>query len=150
VDPHVRRAIAEDAPMLADLVERSYQHYVPRIGLRPMPMDADYADVVLSKMVWVAELDHEVAGLVVISLEPDRVLIDNLAVSPDFQGHGIGSRLLTLAEDTARSAGVAEVRLFTHELMVENIRYYVSRGYDETHRQQENGFSRVFFSKRLT
>jgi ribosomal protein S18 acetylase RimI-like enzyme len=78
------------------------------------------------------------------------VLIDNLAVSPACQGLGIGSHLLAVAEDAARSAGLDEVRLFTHQLMVENLRYYARRGYVETHRLQENGFSRVFFTKRLT
>ncbi len=146
----IRPARPDEASAIAALVEESYQHYVPRIGLRPAPMDADYDADVMSQRVWVAEHDGAVSGVIVIGVEDGHLLVDNVAVSPPYQGQGIGSRLLDLAEDQARSAGITEIRLFTHEKMHENIAYYGRRGYVETHRQQENGFSRVFFSKYLT
>lgn len=145
----IRRATARDAPALGVLTELSYRHYVPRIGLRPAPMDADHLAEVLDQVVWVAQEHGEVIGLVVLRIEPDHVLIENLAVAPTSQARGIGTLLLTAAEREARSAGVREVRLYTHEAMTENIDYYTRRGYVETHRLRENGFSRVFFTKRL-
>ncbi|MDX6309407.1 MAG: hypothetical protein QOI06_2453 [Nocardioidaceae bacterium] len=147
--PEIRRATARDAPALAALTELSYEHYVPRIGLRPAPMDADHLAEVLDKVVWVAQEHEAVIGLVVLGIEPDHVLIENLAVAPTSQARGVGTLLLAAAERQARSAGVSEVRLYTHEAMTENIGYYTRRGYVETHRLRENGFSRVFFTKRL-
>jgi ribosomal protein S18 acetylase RimI-like enzyme len=144
-----RPATAGDASAIAELVERSYAHYVPIIGLRPAPMDADYASEVQTKSVWVADRDGEPVGVIVLTLEPDHLGVDNVAVSPDAQGLGIGSNLLAIAEDAARAEGRDEIRLFTHVLMTDNIAYYGRRGYVETHRLAERGFSRAFFTKRL-
>ena len=49
----------------------------------------------------------------------------------------------------ARELGQSEVRLYTNEVMTENLAYYPRRGYVETHRDEVNGFHRVFFVKRL-
>jgi ribosomal protein S18 acetylase RimI-like enzyme len=75
--------------------------------------------------------------------------LENLAVRPSWQGRGVGSRLLALTEDEARRQGLAEIRLYTNEAMTENIAYYPRHGYVETHRAEQDGFRRVFFSKRL-
>ena len=42
-----------------------------------------------------------------------------------------------------------EVRLYTHELMVENISLYGRLGYQEVERRAEEGFRRVFMRKVL-
>jgi GNAT superfamily N-acetyltransferase len=70
-------------------------------------------------------------------------------VLPSAQGRGVGARLLALAEDQARARGLGEIRLYTNEAMTENLAYYPSRGYAETHRAEQDGYRRVFFSKRL-
>lgn len=41
------------------------------------------------------------------------------------------------------------IRLCTNEAMTENLAYYLRMGYPETHRAVENGYHRVFFTKRL-
>jgi ribosomal protein S18 acetylase RimI-like enzyme len=145
-----RRAVPADAPAVADLVEQSYAHYVPLIGLRPAPMDADYPSVIKDDNVWVAEsADGALVGVIVLALDVDHLVVENLAVAVGQQGTGIGTRLLDIAEDEAAAAGRAEIRLFTHVMMTDNLAYYGRRGYVETHRLTERGFSRVFFSKHL-
>jgi ribosomal protein S18 acetylase RimI-like enzyme len=57
--------------------------------------------------------------------------------------------LLAFAEEEARRCGLPEIRLYTNEAMTENIAYYPRRGYTETHRARDEGFSRVFFRKAL-
>ncbi len=99
--------------------------------------------------MWVAELDGEVVGVLVLEEAPDHVLVDNLAVAPDAQGRGVGGRLLEHADARASAAGLTEVRLYTHELMTENRAYYPRRGFRETHRQTQDERTRVFFSKVL-
>ena len=47
----LRPAVAADVPGLRALVEAAYAVYVPRIGLRPAPMDADYDDLVARGLV---------------------------------------------------------------------------------------------------
>jgi N-acetylglutamate synthase-like GNAT family acetyltransferase len=145
----VRPAVAADADLVSELVESAYQGYVPRIGLRPAPMDADYASLIGRDEVWVAEQDDALVGVLVIVIAGDHLLIENIAVSPASQGAGVGSLLMQTAEQHARQAGVSEVRLYTHELMTENHAYYRHRGFVETHRAVANGFARVFFTKQL-
>lgn len=73
--------------------------------------------------------------------------MDDVAVAPDPQGVGVGSRLLRLAEERAHARGLPEVRSYTNEAMVENLDYYHRRGYRETHRGTQDGYRRVFFTK---
>jgi len=144
-----RRAEPEDAEAIAKLVQRSYQRYVPVIGLRPAPMDADYRVSIADDIVWVAEQNRHIIATMVLHPEPDHLVVENVAVDPERQADGIGSALLRIAEDEAQRLGVRQIKLFTHELMTANIAFYGRRGYVETHRLAEHGFSRVFFTKEL-
>jgi ribosomal protein S18 acetylase RimI-like enzyme len=89
------------------------------------------------------------SGFAILIAQPGYLLLDNIAVRPDAQGRGIGTRLLDLAEGHARSLHLGEVRLYTNEAMTENLTYYPRHGYVETHRAEQDGFRRVYFRKPL-
>jgi ribosomal protein S18 acetylase RimI-like enzyme len=146
----VRRAEASDVGALAALAREAYEIYVPRIGRPPAPMNADYAEAVRSGLTWAAVRDGVIVGLLVLVVRPDHLLLENVAVLPSAQGSGVGARLLAFAEEQARELGREEIRLYTNEAMTENLAYYRKRGYVETHRAGQDGFRRVFFSKRIT
>lgn len=148
--PTVRRACVADARAMTELARAAYTPYVTRIGREPAPMVADYVSAVRKDEAWVAEEDGRTVGLLVLRYYKDHVLLDNVAVSPDAQKLGVGSALLELAEDNARSAGVSEVRLYTNVAMTENLAYYPRHGYRETHRALQDGYQRVFFTKPVT
>jgi GNAT superfamily N-acetyltransferase len=143
----IRPAAEADAPALATIALVAYQHYVPTIGRAPAPMTADYPAAIRRGQAWVATVDGEVAGFIILISRPGYLLLDNVAVLPAAQGRGIGARLLALAEDRARALHVPEIRLYTNEAMTENLAYYPRHGYTETHRAQQDGFHRVFFRK---
>ena len=143
----IRPAAPFDVPAIRELVELAYGHYVERIGRRPAPMDDDHAEVVARGHTWVAEEAGALVGVLVLVPGSDHLLIENVAVAPDRWGTGVGRRLLDVAEDRAREAGVAELRLYTNALMTENRAYYARRGYRETGRQVVDGFDRVWFAK---
>lgn len=145
----IRPARRDDSTALFALAQEAYGHYVSRIGRNPAPMDADYGAAVETDLVWVAEQDDQIVGLLVLEIAADHVLIENVAVAPHAQGLGLGARLLALADEQARERGIREVRLYTHEAMTENQEYYCRRGYRETHRSGDSGYERVFFAKRL-
>jgi GNAT superfamily N-acetyltransferase len=146
----VRHAAASDVAALMALAREAYEKYVPRIGRMPAPMTADYAEAVRSGLTWVAVRDGVIVGLLVLVVLPDHVLLENVAVLPSAQGSGVGARLLAFAEEQARELGREEIRLYTNEAMTENLAYYPRHGYSETHRAGQDGFRRVFFSKRIT
>lgn len=122
---------------------------MPLIGLRPAPMDADYAALVAAGAVTVAQVDGAPAGLIVLVAHPDHVLVENVAVAPEHQGRGIGRALLAHAEEHAAEVGVGELRLYTHEKMTANQALYARLGYRVVERRAEHGFARVFMSKRI-
>ncbi len=62
---------------------------------------------------------------------------------------GLGRRLLAFAEAEALRRGYHEIRLYTHQTMVENQSLYASIGYEETGRGAEAGYDRVFMRKQL-
>ena len=136
--------------MLRMIAAAAYAGYAPRIGRAPAPMTADYAHAVRSGHAWVAADHGEVLGFVILIPQPGYLLLENVAVLPAAQGRGIGTRLLSLAEDQAYRLGLSEVQLYTNESMTENLGYYLRRGYIETGRGEQDGFRRVFFRKRLT
>ena len=74
---------------------------------------------------------------------------DNIAVQPDRQGRGLGRALIAFAEAEARRLGFAELRLYTHQKMTENIGFYKRLGFDETGRGCEAGYDRVFMRKQV-
>jgi ribosomal protein S18 acetylase RimI-like enzyme len=110
-------------------------------------MDADYDAAVVEGRTWVADADGEVAGVLVLSAEPDHLMIENVAVEPARQGTGIGRVLLEFAEQQAVACGLPELRLYTHVKMTENQALYTRLGYREVERRSESGFERVFMSK---
>jgi len=109
----------------------------------------DYSARVSKGVVWVIEEGTSVVGILVLLPKPDHLLLDNIAVSPSRQGCGLGRRLLAFAETEALRQGYREIRLYTHETMVENQWLYATTGYQETGRRIEAGYQRVFMRKQL-
>ena len=143
----IRRAGPGDAVALRAIAAAAYEKYVPRIGRPPAPMTADYEVSVSAGQAWAAVEDGRVVGFAILIARPGYLRLENVAVLPSAQGRGTGARLLALAEEHARGLGLGEVRLYTNEAMTENIAYYARHGYAETHRQEQDGFRRVFFRK---
>ena len=109
----------------------------------------DYTARVLEGALWVLEEGAAIAGIIVLLPTTNYLLLDNVAVSPARQGLGLGRRLLAFAEAEALRRGYCEIRLYTHQTMLENQRLYASIGYEETGRGTEAGYARVFMRKQL-
>jgi GNAT superfamily N-acetyltransferase len=145
----IRKARAAETNAVRDLVRAAYQHYVPMIGREPAPMVDDYAVRIAADQVWVLEDADGLGGVLVLEDGPDCFMLENIAVRPDRQGLGYGRQLLELAEAEAIRCGWDVVTLYTNALMTNNIAIYAARGYVETGRKTEKGFSRVYMEKPL-
>jgi len=146
----IRPADAADLTAVERIVHDAYGMYVDRIGKPPGPMLDDYAALIRSHAVWVSQGDapgEPIAGLIVLFAEPDHLLLDNIAVAPAAQGTGVGRALMLFADAEACRRGYTELRLYTHQMMTENIALYSRSGWTETGRGDQNGFARVFFRK---
>lgn len=109
----------------------------------------DYAARIAERSVYVLESGGSIAGVLVLLPGEGSLLLDNVAVDPALQGRGYGRALIDFAEAEARRRGCPEMRLYTHETMVENLRLYARLGYVETHRVTERDYDRVYMAKRL-
>jgi ribosomal protein S18 acetylase RimI-like enzyme len=144
-----RLAAAADAVEVAELVDAAYGHYVERIGALPGPMTEDYAEVIATRWVTVAERHRAVLGVIVLAVTDEGFLVENVAVHPGHRGRGLGRALLELAETEARRAGFDSVYLYTHEKMTENLALYARIGYVEYERRSQGAFSLVYLRKQL-
>lgn len=148
--PPLRRARPADATAIAQLVNRAYAKYLPRIGQPPLPMVADYSAVIRQHDVWVLESDGVIIAALVLIAEPDVLLLDNIAVDPAHQGSGLGRKLMAFVESEALRQGFASIRLYTNEKMAENIAFYDRLDYRETGREVLNGRHAVHMRKELS
>jgi len=113
-------------------------------------MTADYDRAVAEHVIDLHEESGSLVALIEMIPQADHILIENIAVHPDRHGQGFGSRLLTHAEDVARSLGLKEMRLYTNGLMQSNIALYTRRGYLEDRREDAGPLGiAVYMSKRL-
>lgn len=145
----VRGAKPEDAAAVTEVVMAAYGHYVERLGRRPAPMLDDYEAVIRDHDVHVLVAGERIVGLLVLIPQGQGLLLDNVAVHPDYQGRGWGRRLVALAEAAARRGGAAFIWLYTNEKMTEDIRLYTRLGYVETERVTVQGYRRVCMRKEL-
>jgi N-acetylglutamate synthase-like GNAT family acetyltransferase len=150
----IRIARAADVAAVSDLVKDAYSIYLARNGKVPGPMRDDYAALIADQRVHVLEeqtlkAKGEIIGLVVLIPEAQAMLLDNVAVHPRAQGRGFGARLIAFAEARARAAGLPALRLYTQDIMTENLALYSRLGFVETHRGEEIGLNRVYMTKTL-
>jgi ribosomal protein S18 acetylase RimI-like enzyme len=145
----IRLARAADVAAITTIVKDAYSVYLARNGKIPGPMRDDYAVLIASKRVHVLEDGGETVGLVVLIPEQRTLLLDNVAVSPRAQGRGFGVRLIAFAEESARALGLGVIRLYTQDIMTENLALYSRLGFVETHRGEAIGLQRVYMSKTL-
>jgi ribosomal protein S18 acetylase RimI-like enzyme len=147
----IELARPSDQDAVAACVYAAYRHYTTRLGREPAPMLADYATLIARGRVYlVRERAHGVVcGVLVIEPQDDALFIENVAVHPGHQRQGLGRRLLLFAEQQAANQGLNQLRLYTNELMTENIAYYRRLGYEEVDRRTDHGFRRVFMRKVL-
>ena len=125
----LRRAVASDVADIRKLTREAYAKWVPLIGREPKPMTADYAEAVRRHRIDLLHLDGVLAALIETIAEADHLLIENVAVSPAFQGRGFSRKLMAHAEQIAASSGFGEIRLYTNKLFTQNIELYRKLGY---------------------
>ena len=145
----IRPARPEEAPALRALVRAAYAHYVPVIGIEPLPMVDDYAARIAAHQAWVLEQDGDLLGVLVLEDTPGGLLLDNIAVSEAARGQGLGRRMIAFAEAEARARGHARLWLYTNEKMTANIALYTRLGFAEIRREEKSGRRAVIMEKHL-
>lgn len=133
--PVLRLAEAADLGAVTAITAAAYAHYTELLGAPPVPITEDYGPRAAAGQIWLLDIDCAPAGLIVLEHLEDHMMIFSVAVSPEHQGKRLGIRLLEVAEQKARQAGLGRVTLYTNARMERNIALYAAHGYRETGRR---------------
>lgn len=145
----IRLASREDSAIVSNITDAAYSKWVPLIGRKPEPMSINYVDVITSHPIHILSFEGKPVAVLVLKHEDGQTLIWSIAVHPDYQGRGLGLRLLRFAEDEAHDRGFKSIRLYTNSLFEENVALYRWFGYEETMREPFRGSTLVHMKKRL-
>lgn len=151
----IRLAEQKDCARIEAIANDAYALYLARMDKKPFPMLDDYKAHIAAKRVYVLEDSGQnenaqlVGYVVLIPEDSTTLLLDNIGIDPRFQKKGYGKKLMLFAEEWAKEQGYGSIILYTNIVMHENLVWYSARGYTETHRVQEKGYSRVYFKKEL-
>lgn len=145
----LRAAERGEAATIRDVVRNAYAKWVPVIGREPLPMQVDYAQALHDHQFVVAVADGGMVGLIETVGHEDHVWIENVAVVPEWQGRGIGQRLLADAERRAAEAACFETRLVTNGAFEATLHLYARLGYVVDRQEPFMNGAAVYMSKRL-
>jgi ribosomal protein S18 acetylase RimI-like enzyme len=125
----LRRAQPSETQKIAAFQRAAYARNRTIMGVEPIPLQADYAKILSEYEVWLHETGEGLAGVLILEPRADDLLIWSVATAPDDRRSGLGNRLLAAAEVRARELGKRIMRLYTGELLVNNVAWYQRRGY---------------------
>lgn len=148
-EPRIRIAESEDVRAIETITRQAYSKWVEKIGRDPLPMTVDYEARVSDHRFDLIEFGHVIVGLIETVQKVDHLLIENVAVLPEFQKRGVGRRLLDHAEQIAQQLELHELRLYTNELFEGNVALYESCGYMVLDRIEIDGGVRVDMAKTI-
>jgi len=146
----IRAATVDDLISIQRIANEAFEPFIVTIGKEPAPMVADFFTQITDGLVVVAEGDDGVVGYCVSYPMKSAWHVENLAISSEAQGLGIGAALMADTERRAMAAGRVIVELYTNVAMNGALSFYPRLGYDEVRRAEEDGFQRAYFSKRLS
>lgn len=131
------RAAEADAPAILDLQRSAYESEARLYNDWSIPPLVQTLDSIRAELrtatVLKAVIEELIVGSVRATFDAVACKIGRLVVSPDLQGRGIGSALLSAVEAQFPTAKYFE--LFTGSLSTGNIRLYQKQGYAITHSQ---------------
>jgi ribosomal protein S18 acetylase RimI-like enzyme len=126
----VRRALPDDAPAVAALVNRAY-------AIEAFFVDGDRTNAAEIESLMhdgdfvVLEHSGGLAAAVYLACDGGSAYLGMLSVAPAFQKHGLGTRLVRIVEALGEAAGCTEISLRIVNVREELGRWYRSLGYVE-------------------
>lgn len=111
-------------------------------------MRPDFPRHIAAGHVDVLETDR-VIGYVIVFEDDGEMILDNIAIDPDETGKGYAGILVDFVEGRLRQQGSKTYKLYTNEVMTENLAWYSRRGFAEYGRTRIKGMNRVNFRKTL-
>jgi GNAT superfamily N-acetyltransferase len=113
----IRPARSEDAPRLQHIELATHDQFVAigydQVAANPPDSIESLVEYARSGRSWVAVVDDEVMGYILVGVLDDAAHIFHVCVHPGYQGHGLGRALIEQVKGWARSTGRPAVTLAT-------------------------------------
>ena len=124
-----RKAEAKDRAAIEELQHAAYARNRRLLGVEPLPLKADYGEILAHMEVWLAEERDRLKGVLILEPRTADLLIWSIAAAPDAQGQGLGEMMLDAASVRASQLGHSEVRLYTGAPLTSLIGWYQRHGF---------------------
>ena len=131
-----RRADASDQAAIEQVQQAAYAYNREILGREPIPLQADYGDILRDMECWLLEIDDGLAAVLIVEVLDDHILIWSVATSPPLQKRGLGKLLLAAAEVRAAQLQLDVIRLYTGALLSHLIAWYSRHGYRIERREE--------------
>lgn len=152
--PMLMQASESDRDEVLALLRAAFVPYMARLGRVVEPDIFDWVPEALGEgQVHAAAGDGGIEGILVEEPLGKALYVKVVAVRPDRQGKGLGSRMLQEIEARARDRGFEALTLDTAEVMEDLLRLYGRHGFREVRRglpdHGRDEIPRVFLRKAL-
>jgi GNAT superfamily N-acetyltransferase len=138
--PHIRTASSADIPACIELLGVLFDQEKDFIA--DSGKQADGISLVLDNpeagRIFISEFDGRVLGMVMLLFTVSTfmgkkvAILEDLVVSPEWRGKGVGSRLIDAAIAYARNTGFGRITLLTDHDNETAHRFYASRGFTKS------------------
>lgn len=104
---------------------------VPRLNDDLLDIKTNYFDKGHPFWIAIDEFDRVIGCIGTKTLDDGNLYLSHLYIRYDYKRHGIGSKLLALAEDSARKRGYKEIHVHLGKDYLESHIFYPKHGYVE-------------------
>lgn len=124
----LRRATRDDFDAVVAVQRAAYARNRALLGVEPLPLIADYEEILRDYEVWVTG-EGAIASVLILEPRSADLLIWSIATDPQRQRGGLGRAMLEAAEMRARALGLATMRLYTGATLGHLVDWYTRNGY---------------------
>jgi GNAT superfamily N-acetyltransferase len=147
---HELRFVEIDDPDAGRLLSAYFEELAERFGaFEPPTREALTSDAQTGAIVLAYDAGIPVACGSLRKLSSDSLEVKRMFVTPRARGHGWGRRILGALEERARAMGGQRLLLDTAASLTEAAALYLSAGYQEVPRYNDNPYAARWFEKRL-
>src|SRR5688500_10170128 len=129
---HIRIAEASDARQIMAVINSAFRVAEEFFCFEDRITLEEVERLFTTGTVLVTEIDRVLVGCVYVELRGDRSYLGLLSVDPSQQQGGLGSLLMTAAENYCREMGSQFMDIYIVNLRTELTPFYLRRGYGET------------------
>ena len=149
----IRKAVAQDAPAIKEIMQESFKKYMTDTGLTGsmealQESDEDIARDIQTKEVYIAVIDGVAVGSVRVQLFPDHTAyLTRFGVKLSYHNIGIGKSLMSIVDKLLTAKGIKSVSLHTAAKYHDLVRFYYGRGFYIDSTSKDRGYVRALMVK---